>query len=86
MTNEEMTKRCKEAVGQTRHETPSIVAGMMAGLIFDCREWNLNDHQNLEEIELQIGRCYAGLKMLEIYTGANPMHIQNGVYDVLRYS
>jgi len=81
----EMIKRCHEAVQITKDKTPGIVGGIFGGMIFDCSEWVRSGHENLYEIERQIGRCYAALKMLEIYTKATEEGIAAGVEDVLSY-
>ena len=86
MDKMEMEKRCQEAIEQTGTRTTGIVANTVSGLLFDIKEWNLNGQQNLDEMELQIGRCYAALKMLELYVNANSRNIDSGILEVLSYA
>ena len=86
MDQAEMEKRCKEAIKQTGPETTGIIGGIVAGLIYDMRQWNIRGRAGeTDEIQMDIGRCYAALKMLEEYIDADPAKIESGILDVLRY-
>ena len=84
MTNEAIERLCEEAAAYTGDKTMAVVVGIMAGLEYDICEWIHNDQNNLDEMELSIGNCYAALKLLEKYVHANPAGIQKGFEDALR--
>ena len=84
MTQEEIERRCEDAVTHTGDKTMSVVVMLLAGLEYDIHEWIHNGQSNLDELELSIGNCYVGLKLLEKYVHANPAGIQNGIEDALR--
>ena len=83
MTKEEMEHRCKEALKMMGIGTPGVVGGVIAGLIYELREWNVSGSLNREELEMEIGHSYAALKMLELYIEADPERIQMGIEEAL---
>lgn len=84
MTQEEMELRCEEAIALMGDKTMVVVVGILAGLEYDMKEWYHNGQNNLDEMELSIGKSYAGLKLLEKYIHADPSRVQKGIEEVLR--
>ena len=86
MQQAEMEKRCREAVDQIGDKSLNAVVMLLAGLEYNLHEWIHGGHENTEELGHAIGQCYAGLKMLELYTEANPGDIDCGIQEVLSYA
>ncbi len=84
MTQEEIERRCEEAIAHTGNDTIRVVVRILAGLEYDIYGWIHNGQDNLDEMELSIGNCYAGLKLLEKYVHANPSMVKKGIEDALR--
>ena len=85
MSQEEIEKRCQEAVSQIGSKTLNASVMIIAGLEYDLHEWIHEGQENTEQLGHAIGQCYAALKMLAIYTGVDPKDIETGTMEVLSY-
>ena len=56
MTQEEIERRCEDAVTHTGDKTMSVVVMLLAGLEYDIHEWIHNGQSNLDELELLRGQ------------------------------
>ena len=69
MNGELFCRRCMETVKLTGRKTPSEVAGLIAGLLWNLRGYNRDEGATLEDIRNSIADVYVGLMLLQMYYG-----------------